>query len=565
MSLQDITEKNRFIRFQEDVSAIPLPERLNYPFYYEAHPLSLQAAKELQHYLSHQTEWEHNFGIESNKTGLVIGKMFGVLVVQNKAKEIGYLAAVSGKLADKNVHRVFVPPIFDMLTKNSFFQQEEAVLNDINETIRTLIADPAFAKAKKQFEDESNLAAKEIEEQREKMRQQKKARRIKRKEVSSAYSAIEMEAFEKQLAQESINAKFYLKSISEYWSKKLEKSQQALAVFTDEISRLKTLRKKKSAQLQQDLFDQYHFLNKDGVRKSVCDIFKESPLQKPPGGAGECAAPKLFQYAFQHDLKPLAIAEFWWGQAPNAEIRKHGHFYPACRGKCEPILAHMLEGIEMDKNPMLENPAIGKTLQTIYEDEHMLAIHKPSEFLSVPGKNISDSVYTRIKQKYPEATGPLIVHRLDMSTSGIMLIAKTKESHENLQQQFIKRSIKKRYVALLDGLIKENAGTINLPLRVDLDNRPQQLVCYEHGKAAQTKWEVIARKDGKTSVYFYPITGRTHQLRVHAAHPSGLNMPIIGDDLYGKKASRLHLHAESISFVHPKTKEAMTIQIDSAF
>lgn len=565
MSLQDSITENRFIRFKKDVSEIDLPERLNFPFYYDPHPLCLQAASELQEYLTHQNEWEHNFGIEANQPGLVIGKMFGVLVVKNQNNEIGYLAAVSGKLAGKNLHRMFVPPIFDMLTKNSFFYREEELLNGINSKIRALEVDPKLIEAKNIFEEESKLAAEQIETQREKMRQQKKARRIKRKEASLRYSEAEMDVFEKDLARESINAKFYLKSLSEHWKQKLEKRANELAFFTDEIARLKDLRKKKSAKLQQDIFDQYHFLNKDGLSKNVCDIFRESPLLRPPGGAGECAAPKLFQYAFKHGLKPISIAEFWWGQAPNAEIRKHGNFYPACRGKCEPILAHMLKGIDMDKNPMLENPAIGKEIETIYEDENILAINKPAEFLSVPGKNIIDSVYTRIKHKYSEATGPIIVHRLDMSTSGIMLIAKTKESHENLQQQFINRTIKKRYVALLDGLVKENSGTIELPLRVDLDNRPQQLVCYEHGKTARTEWKVVDRKDGKTRIYFYPITGRTHQLRVHASHTSGLNTAIIGDDLYGKKADRLHLHAESIEFVHPVTHKVMKLKIDAEF
>lgn len=565
MSLQDITIENRFIRFQEDVSAITLPERLNFPFYYDPHPICLQAAKELQDYLTHQKEWEHNFGIEADKEGLVIGKMFGVLVVENQQKEIGYLAGVSGKLAGKNEHRLFVPPVFDMLTKNSFFLQEEDILTAMNKRIRDLEKDPQHLAAKALYENDSQKAAEQIEAQREKMRQEKKARRLRRKENSEIYNAEEMEAFEKELSQESINAKFHLKSLSEYWKEKLGKRQEAIAIYTDEINELKERRKKKSAKLQQSLFDQYNFLNKDGLSKNLCDIFMQSPLLKPPGGAGECAAPKLFQYAFQHGMKPIAIAEFWWGQAPNAEVRKHGNFYPACRGKCEPILAHMLEGMDMDKNPMLENPALGKEIETVYEDDSMVVINKPAEFLSVPGKNIKDSVYTRMKQKYPEATGPVIVHRLDMSTSGLMLIAKTKESHEKLQMQFIKRKIKKRYIALLDGLVKEDSGTIDLPLRVDLDNRPQQLVCYEHGKAARTVWEIADRKDGKTRIYFYPISGRTHQLRVHASHASGLNTAIIGDDLYGKKAERLHLHAESIEFVHPGTDELMKIQLDPEF
>ena len=263
------------------------------------------------------------------------------------------------------------------------------------------------------------------------------------------------------------------------------------------------------------------------------------------------------QYAFSHNLEPVAMAEFWWGQSPNKEIRKHKQFYPACQRKCKPILTHMLAGMELDTDPLLQNPAIGKELETIFEDEQLIVIYKPAEFLSVPGIHIQDSVYTRIKQQINNISGPIIVHRLDMSTSGLLVLAKNKKAHKNLQSQFIKKTVQKRYTALLDGITTEDKGTINLPLRVDLDDRPRQLVCFEHGKPAETNWEVIERKNGKTKVHFYPISGRTHQLRVHAAHKLGLNIPIIGDDLYGQKADRLYLHADTLEFMHPTTKQQL--------
>ena len=259
------------------------------------------------------------------------------------------------------------------------------------------------------------------------------------------------------------------------------------------------------------------------------------------------------------------MAEFWWGKSPNTEIRKHHHFYPACQGKCKPILTHMLHGIEMDINPMLTNPAIGKEIDFLFEDNAMAVIHKPAEFLSVPGIHIQDSVYTRMKHRFPNATGPLIVHRLDMATSGIMIIAKTKEVHKILQHQFINRTVKKRYIALIDGVIPTQKGEISLPLRVDLDDRPRQLVCFEHGKKASTTWEKIEEKNGKTKIYLYPITGRTHQLRVHCSHSLGLNIPILGDDLYGTKANRLHLHADWIEFTHPTTQQKMSFQTATNF
>jgi tRNA pseudouridine32 synthase/23S rRNA pseudouridine746 synthase len=305
-------------------------------------------------------------------------------------------------------------------------------------------------------------------------------------------------------------------------------------------------------------------LNQQKELKNLLAIFND-PAIKPPAGSGECAAPKLLQYAFANHLKPIAMAEFWWGISPSAAVRQHKNYYPACQGRCKPILTHMLEGTAMDANLLLENLSEKQVLEIIYEDDVLIVVNKPAEFLSVPGKDIKDSVYTRIKEKYPAATGPLIVHRLDMSTSGILLLTKTKEANKVLQHQFINRTIKKRYVALLDGSLAENSGKINLPLRVDLDDRPKQLVDFTHGKPAETNWKTIYKENGKTRVHFYPITGRTHQLRMHAAHKDGLNTPIVGDDLYGTKENRLHLHAEFIEFLHPTTAKKMSFTVAAAF
>jgi tRNA pseudouridine32 synthase/23S rRNA pseudouridine746 synthase len=228
------------------------------------------------------------------------------------------------------------------------------------------------------------------------------------------------------------------------------------------------------------------------------------------------------------------MAEFWWGQSPASEIRKHQNFYPSCNGKCKPILNHMLNGIDVDPNPLLICKAKNKPIEIIYEDENILLINKPSDLLSVPGKNIKDSVYNRIKQKFPMITGPIIVHRLDMSTSGLMIITKNKGAHKHLQKQFINHKIKKKYTAILDGEVSVYEGEINLPIRLDIDDRPRQLVCDINGKPSRTKWKVLEIKNKRTKICFEPITGRTHQLRVHSAHIRGLNIPILGDDLYGK-------------------------------
>jgi len=557
-------QENHFTPFTSSIDTYTLPEQFTFPFYYQPHPLCLLAAKELQTHLQTQKQWQHNFGLSDDKEN-VIGKMFGVLLVQNKANEIGYLAAFSGKLAGKNQLPKFVPPIFDMLTEESFYTSGQVEINQINSVIENLEKNPQILALKTHLHAEKDAAIIQIKQHREAMIEGRKLRKSQRTSAEIELSADDFLQLKESLSKESIHQKNQLRDLNNYWDERISSAESKLNQLTDKISVLKNQRKNLSATLQQKLFDQYHFLNKKGVSKSVCDIFKETPQRIPPAGSGECAAPKLLQYAFKEGLKPLAMAEFWWGESPKSAIRKHQQFYSACQGKCQPILEHMLEGIKMDDNPLLNNSAAEKSIDIIYQDDVMLVINKPAELLSVPGTNIEDSVYLRIKQSFPKAIGPLIVHRLDMSTSGLMLIALTKDAHKNIQKQFINRSIKKRYVAVLDGLIKEDTGTIELPLRVDLDDRPRQLVCYQHGKSAKTQWEVIERKNNQTKVYFSPITGRTHQLRVHSAHLKGLNTPILGDDLYGNKASRLHLHAELIEFNHPVTRELMHFEIEADF
>ena len=259
------------------------------------------------------------------------------------------------------------------------------------------------------------------------------------------------------------------------------------------------------------------------------------------------------------------MAEFWWGPAPKSAIRQHKNYYPSCYSKCQPILGHMLQGLVVDENPLLVNPAQGKDLTIVHQDDDILVVNKPAEFLSVPGKNIEDSVYLRIKTQFPQASGPLIVHRLDMSTSGLLVIALNKRAHKALQKQFIERTVEKRYVALVTGNVEAESGTIELPLRLDLDDKPRQLVCYQHGKASTTYWKVLARENNITRLHLYPKTGRTHQLRVHCAHKLGLNMPIVGDDHYGDKAERLHLHAEYLALRHPISREEMTFEVPAEF
>ncbi|CAM1333199.1 RluA family pseudouridine synthase [Tenacibaculum aestuariivivum] len=546
-----------FQYFSSPINNTPLPTKFTFPFYYEPHYLSKLAANEVQQYLKVQKDFEHNFGLNTSKKGLPIGKMFGVLVVKNSQKEIGYITAVSGKLADKNNHIKFVPPVYNMLAENSFYIKEKEALNMINIKLAFLENNKEYIKLQALYECENKKATDDIESKKIALKIAKKERNLKREKALTILKPEEYIILNKKLNDESLKAKHYLNNVCRYWDHTLKPIKDKLTVFTNKITLLMAQRKAKSVALQVYISEQYQFLNINKEVKNLAELFTNTSVQNLPAGSGECAAPKLLQYAFLNNLKPIAMAEFWWGKSPNKEIRKHQQFYPACQGKCKPILTHMLAGIEMDINPLLQNPAIGKELEIIFEDEEIIVIHKPNEFLSVPGIHIQDSVYSRIKQQVKNISGPIIVHRLDMATSGLLILAKNKAAHKFLQSQFINKTVKKRYTALLDGIVTENNGFINLPLRVDLDDRPRQLVCYEHGKPAKTKWKVIERKNGKTKVHFYPISGRTHQLRVHSAHNLGLNTPIVGDDLYGNKSDRLYLHADTLELTHPITKQIM--------
>lgn len=559
-----------FTSFTQSIDGYTLPEKFTFPFCYEPHPLCELAAEELQRHLETQQEWHHNFGLSGDKSN-AIGKMFGVLLVKAPTGEIGYLSAFSGKIADSNHLPHFVPPVFDMLEEDGFFKTELAEITEINATIKQLEANPQLSHLTTSIQSETNASLQQIEMQRQVMIEGRKSRKAQRAAAEitaqdgTQKSAEELEQLKVVLGKESVKEKNTLRDIKLIWDEKINALQCQLNELEDALNELKTKRKNLSNRLQKKLFQQYKFLNTHGIEKDLNDIFKDTPNQIPPAGSGECAAPKLLQYAFAHGFTPLALAEFWWGIAPKSKIRQHKKFYASCQSKCQPILGHMLDGIEMDENPLLINPAEGKDLEIVYEDEFMVVVNKPADFLSVPGKNIHDSVYARIQQRYPDATGGLIIHRLDMATSGLLVLGLTPKAHKRLQQQFINRTVEKRYTALLDGVLKQDEGLITLPMRGDLYDRPRQLVCFEHGKPAETTYQVIERKENKTKVYLYPKTGRTHQLRVHCAHYLGLNMPITGDGLYGKKANRLHLHAGYLSLIHPITKEPMEFNVEAEF
>ncbi len=335
------------------------------------------------------------------------------------------------------------------------------------------------------------------------------------------------------------------------------------------VQALDDARTVRSRTLMRQIQDSYHFVNARGNVRSLRALFAPA---EPPAGAGDCAAPKLLAHAYRQGLRPLALAEFWWGAPSPTGDRVAGVFYPACRGKCLPILTHMLEGLPADPPPLFGSAAIDAAEPvTVYEDEHLLVVDKPSGLLSVPGRSalLQDSVVTRLRERYPNATGPLVVHRLDLDTSGLLLVAKDRTTASALQRLFSLREVDKQYVAWLDGNVAANHGEIALPLRVDVDDRPRQIHDPVHGKPARTAWTVVAREAGRTRVLFTPLTGRTHQLRVHAAHPQGLDAPIVGDRLYGRtpplEGERLLLHAERLAFVHPVTGASLVVERPAPF
>lgn len=543
-------EKNTtpFHPFIPDADASELPRLFTCPFHYEPHPLSVRAAEEVRRYLTLRTD---------RKTELDKGKMFGVLVVQKEGRT-GFLAAYSGILCGRNDHDFFVPPVFDLLQPDGFFKTEEAQISQINHRIEALEHSDLRASLLQQAADRKAAGEQALKEARDALKEAKRQRDLLRASDHNDFT-------EEQLTRESRFLKAEYKRLEKQWKAKLEEVETALKRSDEEIEALKTERKRRSVLLQNRLFAQFRMLNARGEEKDLWQIFREHGRPVPPSGAGECAAPKLLQYAYRHGYRPLAMAEFWWGASPEAEIRKHGYYYPACKSKCEPILGHMLQGLDVEPNAHENSKHLDHEPELVYEDEWMAAVNKPAGMLSVPGKGDAPSVWSWARAHFPEATGPLLVHRLDMDTSGVLLIAKDPETHRKLQQLFETRHIKKRYIALLDGTVTDDEGFIRLPLCPNPDDRPRQMVSTAYGKAAVTRFEVLSRSHGQTRVAFYPFTGRTHQLRVHAAHPEGLDTPIVGDNLYGRRASRLFLHAETVTFRHFKTGRWVSITAPAPF
>ena len=453
----------------------------------------------------------------------------------------------------------FVPPVFNVQRQQLFLDQGESQVTYLTEKIELLSNAPERLQAMEKIVELRRHRETDLSRLEKLNKQNKQQRRLKR-------SLLKNDQHENKYLEElsflSQQDKRELKQCKLSWANTLGNAKARFdSDFEGEITALIDKRKKLSQELHKKVFENYLIINKSAEQKPLNSFFDG---KIPAGGTGDCAAPKLIQFAHLNKLKILAMAEFWWGSSPAKGIRHHGHLYPPCRGKCHPVLPFMLKGV-CEESVTVENQAEILEPQIIYEDDSLVVLNKPAGMLSIPGKQQQYSVLSWLQQRYPKATGALLVHRLDMATSGLLLAAKNAQVYKHLQQQFISRSIKKRYVALLSGRLDKQDITVNLPLRVDLDDRPRQLVCYEHGKSAVTKVKVISVEASTSRVYFYPITGRTHQLRVHAAHHQGLAVPIVGDELYGTRSERLFLHAERISFEHPQTGEKVEISAKVPF
>ena len=639
-----------------DVSIQP-PRQFTYPFCYEPHPLCVAAAKQVQQYIEESGVWK---GEQSP------GKMFGVLVVRGSDKgevesegsnchdgQLGFLAAYSGLLAGRNDWDYFVPPVFDAQQPDGHFKVREREISDINKEINALVASDDYKTHLALYENTKQTVEIGLEQMRLKVVEAKARRDARRREAEQGGEPLTAEE-KAAMVGESQFLKAEQRRLRQQCDAMLASMRQPIKEHEERIAVLRNRRRNMSDELQKWLFGCYRMLNALGEERDLIDIFSDTIHAMPPGGSGDCCAPKLLQYAYKHGLEPVCMAEFWWGESPKQEIRHHLHYYPACRSKCLPILTHMLRGLDVEPNPLAQSKMTEKP-SVVFEDEYIMVVNKPAGMLSVPGKkesaeecsannnNLSVEEYfvynsqfnieqfqigkadnsklktqnskflksdnsqfniekfqigkadnSKLKTQNPKflksdnsqfniekfkigkADNSKLktqnskflkpVHRLDMDTSGLLVLAKSESVYVALQHQFASREVKKRYEAILDGRPATSEGRISLPLIADIMDRPRQRVDLENGKQAITDFRVEQLlPEGRTLIYLYPLTGRTHQLRVHCAHQMGLACPILGDPLYGhgNRKTRMYLHAAMVEFRHPVTGERMRIEASS--
>ena len=597
--------------------SIPSPRQFTYPFCYEVDPLAEAASLELQRYIA-------DADLMSTEKGC--GKMFGVLVVEYEDEEgalqRGFLAAYSGLLGGRNDWPYFVPPVFDAQQPDGHFKRTEREISAINSEIRAIENDPEYLQSVEHHEQTKKRLQAEVDAFKAEVDAAKVRRDARRKSG---------EPLSEEEQAEMIRESQFMKAELRRRRKAMEQADSTLN--TQHSTFLKSLQRKRkqmSDELQRWLFSAYRMLNAKGEERDLIDIFREYTHAMPPAGAGDCCAPKLLQYAYLHHLRPVCMAEFWWGESPASEIRHHLHYYPACRSKCLPILTHMLKGLDVAPNPLAQKRHTAEP-RVLYADEYIMVVDKPAGMLSVPGKaesvrsEFSDSANISVEEYFANLQLPTnsqlpteqftigeadnsklkiqnskflkAAHRLDMDTSGLLVLARTEEAYVELQRQFASRETVKRYEAVLSGVPTQNSKlktqnsstqpsgcleAISLPLIADINDRPRQRVDMEHGKPALTLYNIVEVRavdantavayttkkvdKGRTLIHLYPKTGRTHQLRVHCAHPLGLACPILGDPLYGtERADRMYLHAAELTFRHPVTGETMHFLSPSGF
>ena len=598
-------------------TSIPSPRQFTYPFCYDVDPLAEAASLELQRYIA-------DADLMSTEKGC--GKMFGVLVVEYEdesgALQRGFLAAYSGLLGGRNDWPYFVPPVFDAQQPDGHFKRTEREISAINREIAAIEHDAEYLQSVAQHEQTKKRLQAEVDAFKAEV-DAAKARRDARRKSGEPLSEEEQ--------AEMIRESQFMKAELRRRRKAMEQAESTF--HNPQFTLLKSLQRKRkqmSDELQRWLFAAYRMLNAKGEERDLIDIFREYTHAMPPAGAGDCCAPKLLQYAYQHRLRPVCMAEFWWGESPASEIRHHLHYYPACRSKCLPILTHMLKGLDVAPNPLAKKRHTAEP-RVLYADEYIMVVDKPAGMLSVPGKaesvrsEFSDSANISVEEYFANLQLPTnsqftteqftigeadnsklkiqnskflkAAHRLDMDTSGLLVLARTEEAYVELQRQFASRETVKRYEAVLSGVPTQNSKlktqnssaqpsgcleAISLPLIADINDRPRQRVDMEHGKPALTLYNIVEVRavdantavayttkkvdKGRTLVHLYPKTGRTHQLRVHCAHPLGLACPILGDPLYGiERADRMYLHAAELTFRHPVTGETMHFLSPSGF
>ncbi len=609
------------------------PRQFTYPFCYEPHPLCIAAAKEVQRYIEESGVWAEEKGP---------GKMFGVLCVRvrvsEKGKEksekgkvksetgkeksenyeegekeqIGFLAAYSGLLAGRNDWDYFVPPVFDAQQPDGYFKTEERAISAINKEIEAILKSDTYITQRSLYESTKQTVDIALQQMRSRVAEAKQKRDTRRREAEHDGRPLTVEE-QAEMVHESQHLKAEQRRLKQQCSTMLEELHRPVVEHEERVATLRRQRREKSDALQQWLFRQYRMLNANGEERDLIDIFGETINAMPPAGSGDCCAPKLLQYAYVNGLEPVCMAEFWWGDSPKQEIRHHLHYYPACRSKCLPILTHMLCGLDVEPNP-LAKPKTKNVPSIVYEDDTIIVVDKPAGMLSVPGKAVATDdaascelddatrdgdnmpIYNNVEEyvrhylaknskiKTQNSQLPKAVHRLDMDTSGLLVLALNDEAYVELQRQFASREVSKRYEAVLDGkpsvlcgapgskwlTISANGreGRISLPIIADIMDRPRQRVDFDNGKTAVTDYRIErVLPNGHTLVSLYPLTGRTHQLRVHCAHNYGLGCPILGDPLYGHgcHTSRMYLHAAMVELRHPVTGEKMRFQTESGF